>query len=144
MRGIPVFDNVNFTDSNGNLTDPIRNNFTQLYQALQYQGASNITTKISPNTPLAPDNNFIARGLSIVPYDLPLFSQLGSFITITNPESGPGFVINIGIAKTIQWLATIGSTSLTMTDAGSAITLYCVTPDKDFLVINHEGTILLV
>lgn len=147
MNGIPIFDNINYVDKDGNLTDSIRNNLSNLYTRLQVIGSSQINTNIDVTKPtqLAPDVNYISKGSAITPYQLPTRCPLSSKMTVTNPGlSTHGFVINIGLGQSIQYLGTLGTTSLTMTDDGAAVTLDCINPDKDFLVISNEGAITLV
>lgn len=147
MNGIPTFDNINYVNKDGNLTDSIRNNLSNLYGRLQAIGSSQINTNIDITKPtqIAPDINYISKGNAITPYKLPTRCPLSSQMVITNPGiSAHGFVINIGVGQSIQYLGIIGTTSLTMTDDGSAITLYCINTDKDFLVISNEGAITLL
>ena len=142
MIGIPQFDNLPYTTKNGMLTDAASSNLTQIYNRLQGYQNPLVSTDSAPQKLLVPDQNTIAMNAASETYPLPTTCQVGQILTMIAAPPTPGFVITANAGQTIYYLATTGTT-LTGTQTGGAVQLFCFTQDKDFLALYITGTFTL-
>jgi|HubBroStandDraft_1064217.scaffolds.fasta_scaffold00305_37 hypothetical protein len=142
MNQIPPFDNIQFVQKDGYLTDSEKQNLIQLYQALKnYQRLNSVSgTSIIMDF----DQNYVTTSSSLTTLTLPAVIPFGSTLAVYGYSSG-GWKISQNANQNILYTNVFTTTgtggSLSSTSQGDCVTLVCVVENLNFLVINYVGTL---